>query len=187
MTGLWIVVAVIIFALGSIMALKPSGLEQRLDKLRMTARRLELNPKLIACPEWIRGKDNEYGKGMMAQYTLIIDDISLPFSRYLAIDRQWRVQLDNTNTQQSTEKPKKEQFILDKVALGLPDIIEPFVKGLQTKANSISIYWNDIEYVRPNRQGAYQPERIEPDLQQLKQQLIHWQSLIQENSQQKPK
>ncbi len=52
--GLWIAVAIVLFVLGSMMALKPSGIDQRLDKLRMTARRLGLNPKLVACPDWVK-------------------------------------------------------------------------------------------------------------------------------------
>ena len=42
--GVWIVIAIILFVLGSMMALKPSGIDMRLDTLRLTARKLELNP-----------------------------------------------------------------------------------------------------------------------------------------------
>lgn len=52
--GTLIGVIIVLFVLGSMMALKPNGIDQRLDKLRMTARRLQLNPKLVACPDWIK-------------------------------------------------------------------------------------------------------------------------------------
>lgn len=78
--GVWIAIAIVLFVLGSMMALKPSGIDQRLDKLRMTARRLQLNPKLVACPDWVRGKDNEYGRGMLGQYGLVLDKVQLPYT-----------------------------------------------------------------------------------------------------------
>ncbi|MDE0843806.1 MAG: hypothetical protein OSA85_07065, partial [Psychrobacter pacificensis] len=65
--GTLIGVIIVLFVLGSMMALKPNGIDQRLDKLRMTARRLQLNPKLVACTDWIKGRDNEYGRGMLGQ------------------------------------------------------------------------------------------------------------------------
>jgi len=72
--GTLIGVIIVLFVLGSMMALKPNGIDQRLDKLRMTARRLQLNPKLVACPDWIKGRDNEYGRGMLGQYSDIRRD-----------------------------------------------------------------------------------------------------------------
>lgn len=173
------------------MALKPSGIDQRLDKLRMTARRLELHPKLVTCPDWIKGKDNEYGRGMMGQYCLVLKDTQLPHTRYQVIDGQWRpdssfvdMAVDNTKltipsairtSQGSTNNVvRKTDFSLDKVPLDLPVSIEPFVKGLLTKANSIVIYWEDIAYVRPSTNRAYQQTLIETDLLVLKQNLEKW-------------
>ena len=86
--GTLIGVIIVLFVLGSMMALKPNGIDQRLDKLRMTARRLQLNPKLVACPDWIKGRDN--GRGMMGQYCLVLENTQLPHTRYQVIDGQWR-------------------------------------------------------------------------------------------------
>ncbi|WP_230657969.1 hypothetical protein [Psychrobacter sp. I-STPA10] len=164
--GGWIAVAIVLFVLGSIMALKPSGVEQRLDKLRMTARRLELNPKLIACPSWIRGKDNEYGRGMIAQYAIILSDIKLPETRYQVVDNQLRPDTtDNTVT---------ANFSLDKLPLDLPESVQPFVKAVYSKANSMVIFWDDSAYVKPNSNPNYRSEDIEPDLLQIKRQLNEW-------------
>jgi hypothetical protein len=189
--GMWIAILIVLFVLGSMMALKPSGIDQRLDKLRMTARRLQLNPKLVTCPDWIKGKDNEYGRGMMGQYCLILEDTNLPFIRYQVIDGQWRPDSSFVDTTTDDNKlivptairatqsnaytvAKKTNFSLDKMPLDLPVSIEPYVKGLLTKANSIVIYWEDIAYVRPATNPAYQQKLIESDLLLLKQKLEEW-------------
>ena len=189
--GMWIAIVIVLFVLGSMMALKPSAIDQRLDKLRMTARRLQLNPKLVNCPDWIKGKDNEYGRGMMGQYCLILEDINLPFTRYQVIDGQWRPDssfVDTTNDDNKLIVPtamrskqsnadttvKKINVSLDKMPLDLPVSIGPYVKGLLTKANSIVIYWEDIAYVRPATNPTYQKKLIESDLLLLKQKLEAW-------------
>ena len=194
--GTFVGVIIVLFVLGSMMALKPNGIDQRLDKLRMTARRLQLNPKLVSCPDWIKGKDNEYGRGMLGQYCLVLDDVQLPHTRYQVIDGQWRPDssfIDTTKddvkltipstirTNNSTNNTiiKKTNFSLDKAPLDLPVSIEPFVKGLLTKANSIVIYWEDIAYVRPSSNPAYQQKLIEADLLVLKKQLEKWASEMQ--------
>ncbi len=194
--GTFVGVIIVLFVLGSMMALKPNGIDQRLDKLRMTARRLQLNPKLVSCPDWIKGKDNEYGRGMLGQYCLVLDDVQLPHTRYQVIDGQWRPDssfIDTTKDDVKLTIPsairannstnntiiKKTNFSLDKAPLDLPVSIEPFVKGLLTKANSIVIYWEDIAYVRPSSNPAYQQKLIESDLLVLKKQLEQWASEMQ--------
>ena len=196
--GIFIGVVIVLFVLGSMMALKPNGIDQRLDKLRMTARRLQLNPKLVACPDWIKGKDNEYGRGMMGQYCLVLEDMQLPHTRYQVIDGQWRPDssfVDTTKKDTKLTVPsairsnhsntdsvvKKTNFSLDKTPLDLPVSIQPFVKGLWTKANSIIIYWEDIAYVRPLSNPAYHHTLIERDLLALKESLEKWASEMQKN------
>ena len=189
--GIWIAILIVLFVLGSMMALKPNGIDQRLDKLRMTARRLQLNPKLVTCPEWLPGRDEEYGRGMMGQYCLVLDNVQLPHTRYRVIDGQWRpdsrfvdesvdaVALNipsairnHAGSQNNTIK--KTDFGLDKTPLDLPVSIEPFVKGLWTKANSIIIYWEDVSYVRPMTNPSYRAQMIEEDLLALKSKLEEW-------------
>ena len=79
-------------------------------------------------------------------------------------------------TSQISNNPvvKKTDFSLDQVPLELPVSIEPFVKGLLTKANSIIIYWEDIAYVRPASNPTYHQKRIEADLLVLKENLEKW-------------
>ena len=158
------------------MALKPSGIDQRLDKLRMTARRLQLNPKLVTCPDWVKGKDNEYGRGMIGQYGLVLDNVKLPLTRYQVIDGQWRPASNASSDNNSLNNGLAIQanFSLDKEPLALPVGIEPFVKALLVKSNSIIIYWEDIAYVRPITNPAYQQKAIETDLLILKENLERW-------------
>lgn len=175
--GMWIAIIIVLFVLGSMMALKPSGIDQRLDKLRMTARRLQLNPKLVACPDWVRGRDGEYGRGMLGQYCLVIDEVTLPHTRYHVIDGHLRPDksLDAAGMPINTS--------LDHVALALPATIEPFVKAVWSKSNSIVVYWEDIAYVRPLTNPHYQAALIEPDLLVLKSQLRQWAEQMQQGSQ----
>lgn len=197
--GTLIGIIIVLFVLGSMMALKPNGIDQRLDKLRMTARRLQLNPKLVGCPDWIKGRDNEYGRGMLGQYCLVLDDIKLPHTRYQVIDGQWRPDSSFVDTSSedktltipsairsshitTTAAVNKTQFILDKTPLDLPVSIEPFVKGMLTKANSIIIYWEDIAYVRPLSNPAYHHTLIERDLLALKANLEKWALEMQQQS-----
>ncbi|SNT70348.1 hypothetical protein SAMN04488491_1507 [Psychrobacter sp. LV10R520-6] len=186
--GVWIAIAIVLFVLGSMMALKPSGIDQRLDKLRMTARRLQLNPKLVACPDWVRGKDNEYGRGMLGQYGLVLDNVQLPYTRYRVIDGEWRPDNDATSVTSVTTKANANttispaSFNLDKVPLALPASIEPSVKALLIKANSIVVYWEDIAYVRPLTNPYYKSAEIEPDLLALKTQMEQWALQMQASS-----
>ncbi len=182
--GLFVIIAIVLFVLGSMMALKPSGIDQRLDKLRMTARRLQLNPKLVACPDWVRGRDNEYGRGMLGQYCLVLENMQLPQARFGVIDGQWRVSSQSDNHADSAGNAGHKTlntavFGLDKTPLNLPLSIEPFVKALSVKANSIVIFWEDINYVRPVTNPNYKPATIEKDLLLLKAQLQQWATQLQ--------
>lgn len=188
--GMWIAIAIVLFVLGSMMALKPSGIDQRLDKLRMTARRLQLNPKLVTCPDWVKGRDNEYGRGMIGQYGLVLDNVKLPLTRYQVLDGQWRpasnASSNNNNASSDNNSlnnslPVQANFSLDKEPLALPASIEPFVKALLVKSNSIIIYWEDIAYVRPASNPAYQQQAIESDLLIMKENLEKWASQMQKS------
>lgn len=178
--GTWVAIAIGLFVLGSIMALKPSGVDVRLDKLRMTARRLELNPKLVACPDWIRGRNNEYGKGMMGQYALILDDMKFPETRYQVIDGELRpdstsgTQIEVNDGAQGNAGTQDVTYRLDHEPLNLPASITPFVKAVYTKANSLVVFWEDSGYVKPNTNPNYDPQHIEPDLLALKAAMYQW-------------
>lgn len=184
--GTWIAIAIGMFALGTIMALKPSAVDMRLDKLRMTARRLELNPKFIACPDWIRGRNNEFGQGMIGQYSLIMDDMKFPETHYHVVDG--KLQLDGSqgqgsdlNTQSSSEKEGSHTASKQRLAqrlegepLTLPPSMAPLVKGVYLKANSLVVFWHDNRYVQPATNPNFNIQQIEPELLALKSTMQTW-------------
>lgn len=172
--GVWIAVAIVLFVLGNMMALKPNGTDQRIDNLRMSARGLQLNPKLVTCPDWVKGKDDEYGKGMIGQYALVLEDVRFPHARYQPIDGRWRPDSSMASAVQNDGSARPINFVLDNVPLDLPATIEPFVKALLIKANCIIIYWEDAAYVRPSSSPNFQARNIKPDLSVLKSQLESW-------------
>ena len=88
--GIWIAIAIGVFIVGSIMGLKPSARETMRDNLRMAARRVGVQPKLVACPDWIIGDTGERGKGMMAQYGVVIEDAKMRPCDYQVIEGKWR-------------------------------------------------------------------------------------------------
>ena len=95
------------------------------------------------------------------------------------IDGQWRPASnasshDINNSGDNKSLPVQANFSLDKEPLALPVGIEPFVKALLVKSNSIIIYWEDIAYVRPITNPAYQQKAIETDLLILKENLERW-------------
>lgn len=172
---MWITIIIVLFVVGSIMSLKPSGIEQRVDKVRMTARKLGLNPKLEACPEWLRGKDNEFGKGMMAKYGIVIDDYKMPHVRYTHIDGLWHpLAVKELNENGTNNNGQPLNLSLAKSPLELPSAIANLVTGLEAKANGIVIYWQDVDYVRPTINPNYDAKNIEDDLNCIKNKLNQW-------------
>lgn len=129
----WIIIGTFLFVLGGIMGLKPSAKDTQLDNLRMIARRVGLQPKLVACPDWITGKMGEKGKGMIAQYGLIIENGKMSPCDYQVINGEWRPMTDNFPA----------NFALDKKLVALGEKITPNVQGLSCKANFICIYWHE--------------------------------------------
>ncbi|MFW2177967.1 MULTISPECIES: hypothetical protein [unclassified Moraxella] len=167
--GTWITLIIILFIVGSVMGLKPSAKETRLDRLRTTARKLGLNPKLVPCPNWITPNDDPLnkGKGMIAQYGVLIEHASLPACDYQLIDGLLRPYTDNNPA----------NFTLDNQPLELPNSIAPFVKGLSFKANFACIYWQENIGL-----GKERLETTENDLILLKSQLQQYAQRIQPTS-----
>lgn len=155
--AIWIIIGTFLFVLGGIMALKPSARDSQLDNLRMLARQVGLQPKLVACPSWITGKNGEKGKGMIAQYGLIIENAKMLPCDYQVIDGEWRPMAENFSA----------NFALDKKPVMFDEKINPTVKGLSCKANFICLYWH--ENVQMGHQANL--ENSEKILKSLKEQL----------------
>ena len=184
--GTWIAIAIGMFVLGTIMALKPSVVDMRLDKLRMTARRLELNPKVVACPDWVRGRNNEFGKGMIGQYSLIMDDMKFPETHYQVIDGMLRLEtpqgqgsdlnIQSSSIEEEAHSTSKQTLAqrLEGEPLTLPPSMAPLVKGVYLKANSLVVFWHDSSYVQPTTNPNFKVQQIEPELLALKSSMQTW-------------
>ncbi len=180
MIGVIISVVIVLFIIGNVMALRPSGMAMRRDKLRILATKLELSPHLVPCPKWIRGEHNELGKGMLAECSLVFEDTKLLTARYQIIK-------DNNEIPQLrpviNEDNKSTDFSLDKQALDLPVSLQPFIKGIEIKVNGICVYWDDKSYLNANTNPNYQAKNLESDLLALKNKLLQWVKIInQQNS-----
>ncbi len=172
MTGVIISVVIVLFIIGNVMALRPSGMAVRRDKLRILATKLELSPHLVPCPKWIRGQNNELGKGMLTEYSLVFDDTKLLTARYKIIK-------DNNEIPQlrpviNDDSKVNIDFSLDKQPLDLPISLQPFIKGMEIKINGICVYWDDKSYLNSNTNPNYQAKNVESDLLVLKDKLLQW-------------
>lgn len=167
--GGWITLIIVLFIAGSVMGIKPNARDRFLDELRMTARRLGLAPKLVACPSWLVGKGgnaaSDKGKGMIAQYGLVLEGATMQPCDYQIIDGEWRPYTGNYPA----------NFALDKLRVDLPASMLGGAQGLSAKANFICLYWHEnIELGRPGNL-----ENREKDLITLKTQLQQLANLVQ--------
>lgn len=100
-TGYWIIGFVIIFMLGSMLNLRVSPREKALGELRVRARNMGLNPRLIAAPAWIH-HTRPTGKpgGMVAFYSVIVQDGRMPLVQALVKDQKLQVVSGNDTLNQ---------------------------------------------------------------------------------------
>lgn len=168
MTVMILAIIFIVF-IGNFMSAKPSTKEVQLDSVRMTARRLELNPKLIKTPEWLLNHNTQnksekvyydYSKTdtpMLMQYSLVNDDWRLPKACFLIENNQLILfQIDNQNNaktylERQVVKLSDNAKKIDK--LNIADFFDkkhqdilPFLKGIMIQANSISLYFYDEKW-----------------------------------------
>lgn len=123
--GVWVAIIAICFVVGNVMGLKPKISEMRIGEMRLFARKIDLNPKLVPIPNWLAvtvGKS-----GMIAQYTLINDEWRLPANQVAWTDGVWQG---------------------DFTVISPPLFCVPYLRGLSMKANSITLYWHDESYVK---------------------------------------
>lgn len=81
-TGLWVAIFIGVFLLGSIFGLRVSPREKALGMMRETARKMGLNPRLIAAPDWTGvPMATESRASMVAYYSVLMPDTRLPLMR----------------------------------------------------------------------------------------------------------
>lgn len=168
--GLWVVVAVVVFVLGNVMALKPKASEVRLGQLRLLARQLSLHPKLIPTPDWLQSTPTP---AMISCYTYLDDSWRLPQAWLIATDGTWQQLMSGqkTPTDNTTHNAWQTAHPLSGQTITSP--LAPYIKGLSFKANSVSIFWQDDVYVRTfSVKDRHALHTIEQELHQLRSYLI---------------
>lgn len=181
-----VVLGVIGFFVGNFMAARPKAQESRVADFRLMARQMGIYPKLIACPSWLldaltalRPKQNDpYARSntasMIAQYTMMMDELKLPLAQYQAVDGRWRL-LDQ---QIHTPKQHRQLARLDGMAIDLPAAIATQALGLSIKANHIALYWLDDSYQHSHKAYKLDAAQAQADLSAVKTQLSHWARLV---------
>lgn len=153
--GVWITVGIFLFVIGSMMALKPSAKQKALGLLRERGRVQGLNPKLVACPEWLINANGEKGKGMVALYSLVVPEAKLPLSEALVIDH-------------SIEVVKGDVTLADQ-----PCPIDDAL-GLVMQANFIGIYIKEALVAKQNTADIFDAR-----LKKIKENLQMWVEKVQ--------
>lgn len=147
--GFWVVLVVVAFVIGNVMALKPKASDVRLGQMRLFARKIGLNPKFSPTPAFIATPTTAK---MMANYTLIDDAWRLPLAELTVKDGKWHSDMPHPLSEQSIDHPLAQYF-----------------QGLSIKANSICLYWHDEAYVKSFKvRDDTACATIEQDLQSLK-------------------
>lgn len=124
--GLWVIIGVILLAVGNLMAAKPKIHETRLEKLRSLARQHQLHPKLIPTPAWLKNN-----APMIACYTKVDDTWRLPALRFV-------LQADGAQMLDGTHHATASHL----------DGLGAYICTISIKANSVSVFWHDEAYTR---------------------------------------
>lgn len=158
--GMLVVIVAIFFVIGNIMSLKPKISEVRVGEMRLFARKMDLNPKLVATPDWLSKQESlvdvktNRDQTMMAQYAVIDDEWRLPARRLLWTGQHWQAADDDLFTHALPVPPTS--FL-------------PYLRGLSIKANCVILYWQDERYVKSFAiRDDKVMTRIEQDLMTLK-------------------
>lgn len=124
-TGYWVAGFVIIFMLGSMLNMRVSPREKALGDLRTRARKMGLNPRLMAAPAWIH-HTRASGKpgGMVAFYSVIVPDGRLSLVQALV-------------------KDQKLQVVSGKETLNQQPLALYGAYAVEMQSNYVGIYWDE--------------------------------------------
>ncbi|MEC7120802.1 MAG: ammonium transporter [Pseudomonadota bacterium] len=90
--GYIVIGLIIIFVFGQWMMLRPSPRERLRGQLRDRAKKMGLNPRLVAAPEWIGIRNDTQRKGgMVAFYHVVLPEAELPLTQAKVVDGRLRV------------------------------------------------------------------------------------------------
>ena len=124
-TGLWVAIFIGVFLLGSIFGLRVSPREKALGMMREKARKMGLNPRLVAAPNWTGvPMATENRASMVAYYSVLMPDTRLPLMRAKVEDQKLKlIQGD-------------EKFNDFPIAL-------KGIYAIDMQANYVGIYWDE--------------------------------------------
>ena len=124
-TGLWVAIFIGIFLLGSIFGLRVSPREKALGMMREKARKMGLNPRLVAAPNWTGvPMATENRASMVAYYSVLMPDTRLPLMRAKVEDQKLKVIQGD------------EKFNDFPIAL-------KGIYAIDMQANYVGIYWDE--------------------------------------------
>ncbi|MDO5652074.1 MAG: hypothetical protein Q4G13_08095 [Moraxella sp.] len=171
--GMWVVLAVIGFALGNMMAIKPRKEEMRLDELRMMARKLQLHPKLVPIPAWIPlNKPSQQKNTLIMQYSLIDDSLRLPLCQFIKTDKGFELILpaQTGNPQHNTRYNIGGEILMNENLANLP--MFDYIFGVSVKANAVQVFWQDERF--SNIHAKLDDDELMAVLSELKQFMTDW-------------
>ena len=124
-TGLWVAIFIGVFLLGSIFGLRVSPREKALGMMREKARKMGLNPRLVAAPNWTGvPMATENRASMVAYYSVLMPDTRLPLMRAKVEDQKLKVIQGD------------EKFNDFPIAL-------KGIYAIDMQANYVGIYWDE--------------------------------------------
>lgn len=122
-TFVWVMVAVGLFIWGQLLLMRPDRHEKALMHLRDAARKQNLQPRLVAAPEWLVPRS-----GMVACYSVILPQARLPYWRAQPnAQGQWQTVAGGLDLLQGITLPAELSMAL----------------ALEGQANSVSLYWRE--------------------------------------------
>ena len=143
-TGIWVVVFIVPFILGSIFGLRVSPREKALGDMREKARKMGLHPRLVAAPDWTKiPKASENRASMVAYYSVLIPDARLALMRARVVDNQLEIVYGD------------DKFKDFPIAL-------KGIYAIDMQANCVGVYWDEESDLR-----ATQLEDIKAQLHAL--------------------
>lgn len=142
-TGYIVVAVIVIFVFGQWMMLRPSPRDRLRGQLRERAKKMGMNPRLVAAPAWIGVRqDTQRTGGMLAFYHLVLPDAELPLMQAKVVDGRLRVI-------QGARVYHDQPFDLAGVL------------AIEMQANCIGFYWDEDTDARGERLDTLKAAMLE--------------------------
>lgn len=142
-TGYIVIAIIIVFVFGQWMMLRPSPRERLRGQLRERAKKMGLNPRLVATPTWIGLRsDTQRSGGMIAFYHLVLADAQLPLVQAKVVEDRLRVI-------HGARSYHDQKFSLVGAV------------AIEMQANSIGLYWDEDTDIRGERLDTLKAAMLE--------------------------